>query len=315
MRREVESTLEKERSLLRLLIDNLPSGVFIKDKNYRKILVNPVHAESVYGHLKSCGADVQTDLIGKTDFEIFPEEFANRFYHIDRKIIENGESILNSVESGYGPNGSVIWLLISKVPIRDSDGSIIGMLGVTTDITERKKMEEELLLAKERAEESDKLKTAFLNNISHEIRTPLNAIIGFSGLLKEENLNTQEQKHFIDIIIKSSEQLLMIITDIINIATIEAGHVKVHNAEVDLNAELLLLFEQYKERAFSKKIILNYSMPLAKNGALVITDQAKFIEILSNLIGNAIKFTEKGTVVFGYELDGDKLKFFVSDTE
>lgn len=314
LRREVELALEKERSLLRLLIDNLPSGVFIKDKNYRKILINPVHNESVSGHLKSCGVDPPVDLIGKTDFEVFPEEFARRFFRVDRQIIEEGQTILNSVESGYGPDGSIIWLLVSKVPVRDSDGSIIGMLGITTDITERKKIEEELILAKEKAEESDKLKTAFLNNISHEIRTPLNAIIGFSGLLKEENLNSQEQKHFTDIIIKSSEQLLMIITDIINIATIEAGQVKVHHTKVDLNAELLLLFEQYKERAFSKKIILNYSMALNGPDAQVITDQAKFIEILSNLIGNAIKFTEKGSVAFGYERNGDKLKFFVSDT-
>jgi PAS domain S-box-containing protein len=314
LRKEVEETLRKERSLLRLLIDNLPSGVFIKDKNYRKIIVNPLHIESVTGHRKKFGMDTDIDLLGKTDFEVFPKEYAEQFFSDDKKIVEEGLSILNNIESGFGPDGEILWLLVSKVPVRDEDGSIIGMLGITTDITERKKVEEELTVAKEKAEESDKLKTAFLNNISHEIRTPLNAILGFAGLLNDPDLDDERRNYYIEIIIKSSHQLLLIMTDIINIATIEAGQVTVHYSEVDVNSDILILFEQHKGSALSKDISLKYTLALTGQDAKIITDQTKFIEILSNLLNNAIKFTEKGEVRYGYELKNNMLQFYVEDS-
>lgn len=314
LRQKAEADLLKERALLRTLIDNLPSGVFIKDKNYRKVIVNSIHANSLKGHLMSIGKDPETNIIGTTDFDVFPKEDAEKFYADDSKVMEQGISIINKVEEGLGPDGEKIWLLISKVPIKDQDGEITGMVGITTDITSRKKAEEEIIIAKEKAEESDNLKTAFLNNISHEIRTPLNAIIGFAGLLKEPDVSESQVQNYANVIMESSNQLLLIITDIINISTIEAGQVKVNWSEVDINSTINILYEQHRTRAENKKLQFFYTAPLKDKAAVIITDYTKFIEVLSNLISNAVKFTSKGHVRFGYELKDNFLEFYVEDT-
>lgn len=314
LRQKAEEDLLKERALLRTLIDNLPSGVFIKDKNFCKVIVNSIHATSLKGHLMSIGKDPETDIIGTTDFDVFPKEDAEKFYIDDSKVIEQGISIINKVEEGLGPDGEKIWLLISKVPIKDQNGEITGMVGITTDITSRKRAEEELIIAKEKAEESDNLKTAFLNNISHEIRTPLNAIIGFAGLLKEPDVSESQVQSYANVIMESSNQLLLIITDIINISTIEAGQVKVNWSEVDINSTINILYEQHKTRAGNKNLQFFFSAPLKDKAAVIITDYTKFIEVLSNLISNAVKFTSKGQVRFGYELKDNFLEFYVEDT-
>lgn len=312
--RQAKEKLIKEQTLLRTLIDNLPSGVFIKDAAYRKIIANSIHIKSVLGHLRRTGKNTNIDIIGKTDFEVFSPEEASAFLLDDSKVIETGQAIINQVEPGWGPNNEKIWLLVSKVPLKTEDGTIMGMVGITTDITDQKNIEEQLTLAKEKAEQSDRLKTAFLNNISHEIRTPLNAITGFSGLLKEPGLTDEKRNHFIEIISQSSNQLLLIITDIINIATIEAGQIKLIPGKVAINSILSILYEQYKGTANSKNLLFSYSATLSDTDSIIETDGTKFTEILSNLINNALKFTRKGSVQFGYHLEQKTLVFYVEDT-
>lgn len=180
--------------------------------------------------------------------------------------------------------------------------------------TERKQAEEELVLAKEKAEESDRLKTAFLHNISHEIRTPMNAIVGFSELLKDPELLSETRNHFTDIIIQNSYQLLSIISDIISIATIEAGQVKTTEKEIDLNSTLKLLSEQFQQKNQKQNVCLMVKNPLPDNEAFILSDETKLVQILTNLIGNAIKFTMQGHVKFGYSVKGNELEFFVEDT-
>jgi len=309
-----EKALIKERSLLRTLIDNLPSGVYIKDKEYRKIIANPLHIQDVKSYLKQIGKNDDINILGKTDFEVFPEEYAQQFFIEDEKVIRDGKVLLNQIKLTNDEHGKKIWLLVSKVPIKDMNGDIIGMVGIATDISGHKKTEEELIIAKEKAEESDRLKSAFLNNISHEIRTPLNAILGFTSLLKEPEIEEDKKEAFIDIINQSSNQLLLIISDIINIATIETGQVKVNLSKVNINAVMQILYEQHKGKALSKNISLILSAPFNEKDATVYTDHAKFIEILSNLIANAIKFTEKGQVSYGYVLKDKLLEFYVEDS-
>lgn len=181
-------------------------------------------------------------------------------------------------------------------------------------ITERKKAEEELIKARERAEESDKLKTAFLHNITHEIRTPMNAIIGFSGCLLDEKLDIDRRNYFIDIIIKSSHQLLSIINDIVNLATLEANQEKIIEKDVDVNLIYRLVYNQFVREADEKNISLVYSLPLPDGKAIIYTDETKFIKVLSNLLNNALKFTKQGIVTFGYSLKEGNLEFFVQDT-
>jgi len=143
-RKLAEDTILQEHTLLRTLIDNLPNGIFVKDKEYRKIIANPIHTEGVLGHLKYLGINPDINIINKTDFEVFPKELAEKFFSDDQKIIRDGHSIINNVEFGFQPDGKKIWFLTSKVPLRDKDGSIIGMIGITNDITERKLAEEKI---------------------------------------------------------------------------------------------------------------------------------------------------------------------------
>jgi len=313
-RKLAKEELMKERSLLRTLIDHLPSGVFVKDFNYRKVIANPLHTISVLGHLRRSGKNSAIDIIGKTDFEVFSKEEAEAFLKDDSRVIEKGEAILNQVEPGWGPDDEKIWLLVSKVPLKAIDGSVTGMVGITTDITNQKKFEEQLIVARDKAVQSDRLKTAFLNNISHEIRTPLNAIIGFSGLLKDTDLTEERRDHFIEIIGQSSNQLLLIITDIINIATIEAGQLKYNTGKVDINSSINILYEQYKGTADFKNLEFTFTTNLPSSEAFIETDATKFIGVLSNLINNALKFTEEGSVSFGYQVEEDTIIFFVEDT-
>lgn len=143
-RKNSEAALEKERNLLRTLIDNLPSGIFVKDRDYRKIITNPVHTKTVRDHLKYLGIKEEIDILNKTDFEVFPKNLADSFFKEDQKVIEGGESIINNEELGVQPDGNDIWLLVSKVPLYDKDGSIIGMVGITNDFTESKRTHEEI---------------------------------------------------------------------------------------------------------------------------------------------------------------------------
>lgn len=179
---------------------------------------------------------------------------------------------------------------------------------------QRKKAEHDIREALVKAEESDRLKTAFLNNMSHEIRTPLNGILGFTSLLNDPDTTEEDQRYFQRIITQNGEQLLSIINDIISIATIESGQEKVRESGCDVNEVLNMLYNQFKMASAGKQIMLNFRSSVASQAALVRTDETKLKQILSNLIGNAIKFTDHGLVDFGCKLSGDMLQFNVSDT-
>jgi len=186
--------------------------------------------------------------------------------------------------------------------------------GFITDITDRKFVEEELIKAKEKAEESDRLKTAFLHNISHEIRTPMNAIVGFTTLLDTPDLNEELRLQYMDIIYQSSNQLLSIITDIVDISNIEIGQVKVSSGVVNVNALLKTLHEQFDLKARQQGVHFEYITSLSDDASLLVTDSTKLIQILTNLISNALKFTPKGSIEFGYTCKENDLEFYVKDT-
>jgi len=171
-----------------------------------------------------------------------------------------------------------------------------------------------LRTAQKNAEESDVLKTAFLHNISHEIRTPMNSIVGFSDLLNDPNLTFEKRQNYIEIIEKSSEYLLSIITDMVNISTLEAGQEVVYEKDFYLNELLEKLIEQFDPKAKEKNLTLNLSCSLGEQDAYIRTDQIKLISILTNLIGNAIKFTKQGHINFGYTHKGSTLEFYVEDS-
>jgi len=210
-----------------------------------------------------------------------------------------------------------------------------AMLEIFQDITERSQHELEIAAfneeltastdalresylileeAKERAEESDRLKTAFLANISHEIRTPMNGIIGFADLLKQPKLTGEEQQKYIGIIEKSGARLLNIINDLINISKIESGQMEVSYSKTNINEQLDFLFNFFQAEANQKGLHLSVKYPLLLSQAIIITDREKIYAILTNLIKNAIKFTKSGSIEFGYDLKGKNYEFFVKDT-
>lgn len=172
----------------------------------------------------------------------------------------------------------------------------------------------ELSISKEKAEESDRLKTAFLANISHEIRTPMNGIMGFANLLSDPNTSIENQTKFIDIIKKSGERMLDTLNGLMEMSKLETGQVKIHLNNINLNEELKNLHTFFKLEASCKNLLFNLLLPKNSDLLVIETDRDKLNGILSNLIKNAIKYSETGSVDFGYEIYNDCIEFFVRDT-
>lgn len=172
----------------------------------------------------------------------------------------------------------------------------------------------ELEKTKEKAEESDRLKSAFLANMSHEIRTPMNGILGFSGLLKEAKLSGEEQQNYISIIEKSGARLLNIINDIVNISKIESGIIDISLSETNINNQLEFVYNSLKLDAENKKLKLSFISEFPEKEVYINTDSEKFYGILTNLVKNAIKYTDTGTIEFGYAKKGKDFEFYVKDT-
>lgn len=167
--------------------------------------------------------------------------------------------------------------------------------------------------AEMKAKESDKLKTAFLQNISHEIRTPMNGIIGFSGLLTNEDLTEEQKKKYLEMITSNSNQLLIIVNEILDISLIESGTIVARESRVHLNEFLDELYNAFKS-SVNNEITLFLSKGLEDDLSIVFTDEAKIRQVLNNLITNAVKFTTRGHIRFGYSLKNKELEFFVEDT-
>ncbi len=215
--------------------------------------------------------------------------------------------------------GDLYWVNISISPIIDDAGNISHFVSVAEDITQKKEIEKELIIAKEHAEESDRLKSAFLQNMSHEIRTPMNAIIGFSRLIVSEYNNKEKLEEYSKIITYSCKDLLEIIDTVLDMAKIESKQLHIERDEFNLKTffdRLTLFFDEYKIQKNKEHIELVLHSQENNSESLVIrTDLVKLKQIFINLISNAIKFTESGKIIGGYKYDENQdLVFFVSDT-
>lgn len=201
---------------------------------------------------------------------------------------------------------------IHSMAVYDKENEIV--YGVIQDITDQKKTETALIEAKERAEESDRLKSAFLANMSHEIRTPMNGILGFASLLRESSITGEKQQEYLRIIEKSGERMLGIINDIVDISKIESGMMQIEKSVTNVNEQIEYLYKFFLPEANTKNITLLYYNGLSDRDAVISTDKEKLNAVLMNLLKNAIKFTEKGKIEFGYSKKGKNLDFFVRDT-
>jgi len=236
-------------------------------------------------------------------------------------------------------NGEFIWEQATITPLVNDEGEITNYMSIKEDITARilaerelniqnqeyaalneeyKAQNEELLAAKEKAEESNRLKTAFLQNMSHEVRTPMNSICGFSSMLNREDLSQDKRNSFISIIQDSSQQLLSILTDILIISSIETKQEKVNIQKVCINTIVVDLFSIFNQQAINQNISLQTTQPLNDNQSEIYTDKAKITQVLTNLIANALKYTDEGFIEFGYNLNTDieppKMEFYVKDS-
>jgi len=307
----VQEALLNERLLLRTLIDNIPDSIYSKDLSLKKTLANKAD-------VKFIGARSEAALLGKDDFYFYPKEIAEKFYADDQQVLQTGKPILNREEYLFDEDGNIRWLLSSKLPLRDKDGQIIGLVGIGRDITERKQVEERLVLAEEKTEESNLLKTAFLNNISHEIRTPFSGILGFLSFLQNEGLTGSEKDEDINIINQSSTRLMNTISDIVEISQIQTGQMKLTESAVNMQNLTETIVNRFKPDAEAKGLSFIVNIPLSQLPSTIFTDGKKLNAILSNLLANAVKFTRKGSVEFGMRLLTDtrpfSICFYVQDT-
>jgi len=307
-RERIKSVLSAEKARLRYMIDAIPDLIFFKDVESKFLGCNKAFEK--YIRKKS------DEIIGLSEFDLYGKAEASGFLKSDKNIIRT-----------LTPERSTSWLEISpgqrslfytlKTPYFDSDNNLLGIIGISRDITEMEETRQRLILAKEKAEESDRLKTAFLANMSHEIRTPMNAIIGFSDLLADDDLTAEDRNDFIAKIKSSGRSLMALINDIIDIAKIEAGQLKVTETACDINQILKDLhgtFEELKNISGKKSISLNMVLPEKPEKLTAITDPMRLQQILSNLLSNALKFTEFGSIDFGYKIEDEYLSFFVKDT-
>lgn len=211
--------------------------------------------------------------------------------------------------------GEKKWISDSSLPLKNEEtGKVIGSFGILFDISERKQTLVHLARAREKADESDRLKKAFVQNISHEVRTPLNAIVGFSTLICDTEQDQNQRLQFLDIINNSTDHLLEVMDNIIEISRIDAHAVTIDIKKVDLNALMQRVFNQFLSKADEKKIILRIKTQEDECNHVILADGLKLLQIMTCMVSNAIKFTSAGSVEFGYKLKVDAIEFSVSDS-
>jgi PAS domain S-box-containing protein len=305
-RKETTAELEKSFSLLKATLESTEDGLLVVDTSGRIVQFNQKFVDMwrIPSEVMASGEDNQALSFVKNQLKN-PESFLENVKHLYSEPEATSSDILEFEDGRYFERYSQ--------PQKINDKSV-GRVWSFRDITQKRKAEADLISAKEKAVESDRLKTAFLHNVSHEIRTPMNAIIGFSTLLGESGLAEPERLQYNDIIFQSSNQLLSIINDIVDIANVESGQVKINLMKKNLNLSFRSIYEQFNLNSKQNNIPVNFSVGLPDEEADIITDQIKLIQVLSNLINNAFKFTKEGQIDFGYVRKESFLEFFVKDT-
>lgn len=303
-RRETEDALSKSNALLKSTIESTADGLLVVDTGGKIMLYNRKFAEmwKIPDELLATGEDRKLLEFVREQL-LKPEEFLDQVHQLYSDPVSITFDFIEFTDGRHYARYSQPQLI---------NGVLSGRVWSFRDITQAKMVEQELIAAKEKAEEGDRLKMAFLHNVSHEIRTPMNAIIGFSSLLDEKGVSEEERHQYAMIISQSSNQLLSIITDIVDIANVESGQVKPNIAAMDLNSTLNNLYTQFSYKR--NDVEMNLSLGMPDDQSHILTDGTKLIQILSNLIGNALKFTAEGRIDFGYLLSGDMLEFYVKDT-
>ncbi|MCM2374456.1 hybrid sensor histidine kinase/response regulator [Aporhodopirellula aestuarii] len=307
---EAQAELEQEQFLFHTLLDNLPDFIYFKDLDSRFLRISRTLAQRM-------GLSDPREAIGKTDFDYHREAYARAAREDELSLLESGQEILGREEYAIWPDGSKTWVATTKLPMRDPHEKIVGTFGLSRDITEMWEANEALVLAKEAAESASRAKSEFVANLSHEIRTPMNAVIGMSELLLSSRLDPA-QKDQVSTILESGEALLGLLNEILDFSRIESGHVELDPMPGDIREIVAGVMKSLAVRAHDKNIelALDISSDVPQR---VVADFSRLRQVLVNLVGNAIKFTEVGEVVLKIEAqrqpdDTVTLRFSVRDT-
>ncbi len=307
-REQIETAIRASEKKYRSLVENALIGVFSATFNDRLLFVN----EALSSLLEYDSVDEMMSCPFTSLFKTQGE------YKVFIKSLRKDRQVRN-FEIELVPNsGQSKWVIVNALV----KGEILS--GMMLDITERKKTEEkekeyqeELKVEKEKAEESDRLKSAFLSNMSHEIRTPMNAITGFSSLLADSGISSENRRDFVSRISESCYNLLNLIENMLDIAKLEAGKFKIYEKKCSLNillAGIYSTFTKEKKNRGKDQISFRLQTAVQEKNFGILTDPVRIHQVLSNLLDNAFKFTEKGSIEFGYDVQDDTLQFFVRDT-
>ncbi len=303
-RKQIEEALSKSEFQTRQIIDNAPFGAhhYKLEPGNRLIFTgaNPA-ADSILG-------TDNLQFIGKTIEEAFPPLIKTDIPRMYRRAASTGERYdTEQVDYEHG-------IISGAYEVHAFQTSPGNMTVFFIDITIRKRAEEALVRAKEKAEESDRLKSSFLANMSHEIRTPMNGILGFAELLKNPVLSEAEIQEYISLISKSGVRMLNIINDLIDISKIESAQLSIQLSEFNINKETEDIYDFFKHEAKQKRLRLSFKNSIPTEEAFIKTDKEKLLAVLTILVKNALKFTIIGSIDFGYEKKDDNLEFYVKDT-
>lgn len=294
--------------VLRNSIQQSPVSVVITNREGLIEYVNPKF-EEVTGYLME-------EAVGRNPNILKSNIHPPHFYKEMWDTILSGQPWTGEMQNRR-KSGELYWEQVSISPVKDDDDRITHFVALKEDITERKILEKDLFVAKEKAEESDRLKTAFLANMSHEIRTPMNGILGFSELLRDDDLSAEEFERYIEIINSNGNQLLSIIDDIITVSNLEIKQLRLNQYDFDLGSMLRnvkMTMEIEKRHMGKNHLKLDFPDQLACT-TWIRGDQGKIQQILVNLLKNAIKFTHTGQVAVSCsELPGQVMEFAVRDT-
>jgi two-component system sensor histidine kinase/response regulator len=302
------AALTTSEVFLQSLVENLPVAIYRKDTEGRFIFAN-----KRFGDFKGRPS---TEILGKTNFDLDPPEMAQMYRAIDKSLMDTLQPF-EGEDIWFGPDGDPRWYHIVRIAVLDSSGQVVATQGMSWDVTAAKHIEQNLKLAKDTAERAALAKGEFLAKMSHEIRTPMNGVIGMTDLLLDTDLGPQ-QREFAEAIRVSGEALLTIINDILDLSKIEAGRMTVEVLDFDLVKTMESTLDIVAAGASRKGIELVNSIPTGIPTQLR-GDPGRLRQILTNLIGNAVKFTKRGEVVVRVGKESESatetvLKFSVQDT-
>jgi PAS domain S-box-containing protein len=330
-RKNAEDELRKSEEQNRAIVNNLAEGIILRDTSGLIIEMNPsavrIEGKSAEDYIKNNSFKLPINSIHE-DGTPFTEDENPAFV-----ALRTGKGCKNLVMRFDRPDGSFIWDSVNCVPLfREGESAPYAVVTSFIDITERKLMEEELIchknhleevvtertkelvLARDEADAANRAKSVFLANMSHELRTPLNAILGFSGILKSDSHLSENQTANIDIIKLSGEHLLALINDILEMAKIEAGRMRLDSAPIDLGALVRDVTKMMQIRAMTKGLSLQIDQA-SRFPRYIVGDESRLRQVLINLVGNAIKFTQDGGVIVRLGTRSNAISHLVIEVE